>query len=336
MSSLPSPLTLTYSTAGKLELKLNLHLPPNATGALPAIVCFHGGYLIVGDRQPGRMSAVWLLEMAMTHRVVFISPDYHLLHPSTGFDELADVKALFHFLSDDVNSHLPEGITLDASRIAVAGVSAGGYLARLAALHAEPRPRAVLSMFGMGGDWLLDHYLTVKTAPSLFSDSMISKEDVAHLENSEPVVEVPIVLNPATGRYEDENGRMKLLPFWWQRGDFVDHLTGKVGLSERLRSLPPAEREAAVPADVAKLFPQLHIDASFPPTMLIHGEKDTGVSPSESEYTHKQLQKVGVRSELHIVPGAEHGLVILPEGKSAPQAEGLYKEAFEFLGKEIA
>ncbi|KIM90566.1 hypothetical protein PILCRDRAFT_812321 [Piloderma croceum F 1598] len=61
MSSLPSPLTLIYSTTGKLQLKLNLHLPPNATGALPAIVCFHGGYLIVGDRQPGQMSAVWLL-----------------------------------------------------------------------------------------------------------------------------------------------------------------------------------------------------------------------------------------------------------------------------------
>ena len=116
-----------------------------------------------------------------------------------------------------------------------------------------------------------------------FMGRMISKEEVAHVENSEPVVEVPIVLNPATGRYEDENGRMKLLPFWWQRGDFVDHLTGKVGLSERLRSLPPAEREAAVPADVAKLFPQLHIDASFPPTMLIHGNADTAVLMSKSD-----------------------------------------------------
>jgi hypothetical protein len=47
--------------------------------------------------------------------VVFISPDYHLLHPNTGFDEFAAVKELFHFLSDNVNSHLSEGITLDAS-----------------------------------------------------------------------------------------------------------------------------------------------------------------------------------------------------------------------------
>ncbi|KIM90567.1 hypothetical protein PILCRDRAFT_812324 [Piloderma croceum F 1598] len=184
----------------------------------------------------------------------------------------------------------------------------------------------------MGGDWLSDHYVTVKTAPSLYSGRMISKEDVAHLENSEPVVEVPIVFNPAIGRFEDENGRMDLIPLWWQRGDFVDHLTGEIGLSERLRSLPPAEREAAIPADVAKLFPQLHIDASFPPTMFIYGEKDTNVSPSESEYTHKQLQEVGVRSELHIVPGAEHGLVILPERKPVPQVEGLYKKGIRVLG----
>jgi dipeptidyl aminopeptidase/acylaminoacyl peptidase len=105
---------------------------------------------------------------------------------------------------------------------------------------------------------------------------------------------------------------------------------GEVSLSECLHSLPPAEHEAAVPADVAKLFPQLHINTSFPPTMFIHGEKDTSVSLSESKYTHKQLQKVGARSELHIVPGAEYGLVILPERKLVLQAEGLYKEAFEF------
>ena len=70
---------------------------------------------------------------------------------------------------------------------------------------------------------------------------------------------------------------------------------------------------------------------------FIHGEQDSVVLVSESEYTHRQLQRAGVRSVLHIVPDAEHGLHIqTEEGKLAPQVEDLYKQAFEFLAKEMA
>jgi acetyl esterase/lipase len=60
MSDAPAPLTLIYSRVDRLELKLDLYLPPNATGALPAIVSFHGGGLTVGVRHLGPMSPVWL------------------------------------------------------------------------------------------------------------------------------------------------------------------------------------------------------------------------------------------------------------------------------------
>ena len=61
MSNIPDPQTFVYSTVGNLEVKLDLYVPPNATGTLPAIVCFHGGGLTVGDRYPGPMTATWLL-----------------------------------------------------------------------------------------------------------------------------------------------------------------------------------------------------------------------------------------------------------------------------------
>jgi dipeptidyl aminopeptidase/acylaminoacyl peptidase len=274
--------------------------------------------------------------MAMTHGMMFISPDYRLLHPSTSFDQMADVKALSRFLSTDVKTRLPENTTLDVSRIAVAGVSAGGYLARLTALYMEPRPRAVLSISGMGGDWFSDHHLALKMTPIEYVGHMISQKDVAHLENSEPVAEVFVAPDTTTGQFKDRNGRVNLFPWWWQNGDFIDHLIGETGLSERLRHLPSAEREAAVPADVAKLFPQLNIDSTFPPTILIHGHKDSTVLVSESEYTHSQFQKAGIRSILHIVPDADHDLRMPPERKLASQAKDLYKQAFEFLCKEIA
>src|ERR1700733_10039867 len=61
MSSIPTPLTFAYLTVDKLELKLDLYLPLSVTGALPAIICFHGRGLLVGNHQPGPMLAVWFL-----------------------------------------------------------------------------------------------------------------------------------------------------------------------------------------------------------------------------------------------------------------------------------
>lgn len=45
--------------------------------------------------------------------------------------------------------------TVDPERIAVAGTSSGSLCAYLAALHASPRPKAVLAMYGMGGNMLV-------------------------------------------------------------------------------------------------------------------------------------------------------------------------------------
>ena len=61
MVNIPKPHTLVYSKIEDLEIKLDLYLPPNAAGALPAIIFFHGGGLTVGDRHDGTMSTMWLL-----------------------------------------------------------------------------------------------------------------------------------------------------------------------------------------------------------------------------------------------------------------------------------
>jgi acetyl esterase/lipase len=71
----------------------------------------------------------------------FISSDYRLLIPATGQDILDDVHSLFGFLSTNV----PQ---VDMNRVAVGGGSAGGYVARLAALYGRPRPKVFYSLYG--------------------------------------------------------------------------------------------------------------------------------------------------------------------------------------------
>lgn len=279
----------------------------------------------------------WLPEMAMENGIIFISPDYRLLLPSTGYDQIEDVQSLFNYLASHMTDSLPEGITIDTSHIAVAGVSAGAYLARLACLYAEPRPRAFLSLYGMGGDWFLDHWVATKDTQLELVGYLVSQEDVSHLETSTPISEDPATFHPETGRLEDPLDRVKLFPWWWQNGEYIDNLMGERGLSTHLRSLPYAERAGAILADVARLFPQLNIDSNFPPTILIHGDKDTEVLLEESTHTHEQLKAVGVVTELYTVQGADHGLMVKgPQVGLAPQAQGLYKQAFDFLEKHIS
>ena len=98
----------------------------------------------------------------------FISADYRLLPPATGHDILADIVDLFRFLEVDVNRHFrnmqedsstSSRFEIDPTALAVAGSSAGGICAYFAAIHASPRPKAVLSLYGMGGNYLVSTFL---------------------------------------------------------------------------------------------------------------------------------------------------------------------------------
>jgi acetyl esterase/lipase len=78
-----------------------------------------------------------------------ISADYRLLSPCTGRDALDDIVDLFAFIAQTKQLGT---VQVDSTRLATAGNSAGGLCAFLAAIHANPKPRAILSMYGLGGE----------------------------------------------------------------------------------------------------------------------------------------------------------------------------------------
>ena len=98
---------------------------------------------------------------------LFISADYRLLPPCTGHEIAEDIVDLWAFLNDPNLSFTfreLEGKEMKVRRgaIVVAGVSAGGLCAYIAAMHCDgPRPVAVLSCYGMGGDFLVDTSLPI-------------------------------------------------------------------------------------------------------------------------------------------------------------------------------
>jgi hypothetical protein len=112
-----------------------------------------------------------LAERVTSAGFAFISADYQLLPPATGHDIIQDISDLMVFLvgvevamplsGEDVDGRgrsqqSPAQFRIDPNAIAVSGSSAGGLCAYLAAMHCtSPKPRAVLSMYGMGGNFLV-------------------------------------------------------------------------------------------------------------------------------------------------------------------------------------
>lgn len=271
----------------------------------------------------------------MKNGVIFMGADYRLLYPSTGFDIIDDMKALFSFLASPKFSehYLPSGITLDASRIALVGASGGAYPAMAAGLYAHPKPKALLLLFGMGGDMLGDGWVKPKDGFMPFPGSeSITEASLSHLLDlpPTPVSEAPLTIR-SDQTLGDDGNRVGLYMHWWKTGELLDRVVGK-RISTDLRGLPAHERFGAVPLDLLPAILQAHLDASFPPTCLVHGELDKVVEPDESKMTFNRLKEVGVTVDLVLVPGAAHAL-LSPSNPTelAAGAEAAYQKGLSFI-----
>ena len=115
-----------YVTRNGQKLLLDLYLPTNAQGPRPAVLLFHGGGWMFGNRTLERDLARFLASMGYvgaTAQYRLCSKDVH--HPAPVQDALAAVK----FLRSKAAEY-----GIDPERIAAGGESAGGHLALLLGL----------------------------------------------------------------------------------------------------------------------------------------------------------------------------------------------------------
>lgn len=270
--------------------------------------------------------------------------------PTSCVEALEDVKDLIRYVGEELNGELErrerglfenDGATwrdpptlgteeptthpaththlrISPSLISVAGTSAGGTLAYLAASHALPRPCRVLSLYGMGGDYLSAHYLVEKSVPFFRGREILDPEEFAEWiwpfpaanstkgatinggEKTPVISRSPLLFHPQTSKTPGlpANPRMYLVRLYLQLGTALDYITGQHGpsLSESLRSLLPLDEDLSpqeksallashVPTHLHGIFPQLLFRSSskpFPPTFMVHGTADTAVPISES------------------------------------------------------
>src|SRR5262249_23042952 len=73
----------------------------------------------------------------------------------------------------------------------------------------------------------------------------------------------------------------------------------------------------------------------MPPTLILHGEKDSMVPVSQAYELHKFLAKLGASSELRIYPGQEHGFDMDGDPASAKDAGERGARVFRSLPGEM-
>ncbi|KAH8824715.1 Alpha/Beta hydrolase protein [Flagelloscypha sp. PMI_526] len=330
---------IVYSHLQGIPLEFELWLPTSTVPSqpLPVVIFFHGGGLMSGGKND-LLFATWLRDLSIQCGFAFIAADYPLLHPLTYKDIITQTKELFKFISSpSMNEHLPAGVAVNPERIAVTGFSAGAYVSRIAVIHAQPKPVALLSAFGMGGDFLNNTWVTGnKVYPG-----PVSQE--AFLDRTpKPTVDSPILFDTERAAFTDAEGRWDAWLWLTVNGLFLDYLTGVQGISQQLSGwTTEKERYAKVTElGLAHAFPEIYLSeasnaAKFPPSFIYHGGADPLILPGESEKTFATLKEAGVEAELVVIPGSVHGMIDPATNQPKEGVAELQARAFEFISKEL-
>jgi acetyl esterase/lipase len=262
----------------------------------PVIVYIHGGGLLWGDRED---LSEEMIQLYTTNGFALFSIDYRLAPRSTLNDILEDVQDSLLWLANKG----PQQFSIDPSRIAVVGSSAGGFLALCTGMFPH-KPRAIVSFYGYGdisAQWALE--------PSKF----YGQKDIVSMEIAKRTVSDQIITNASV----DE--RFLLYLYARQSGNWIQEVTGLT---------PSLHKE-----DLLKFCPIYHVTKDFPPTLLLHGTNDVDVPYEQSAFMRAALVKEGVTAKLITIPNGEH---VFEKDFDNPVVQKALHQVIDFLQLHLA
>ncbi len=182
-------------------------------------------------------------------------------------EQATDVRRAVRF----VRSHAAD-YGVDPARLGIAGASAGGMLALLAAM--DPRRGDTTAM-----DPVERVSSRVQAAGAFFPPT-------------------DLVSYGAPGR--------SVVDLMQQRDGVVDPTFQLFAVDPRLGARTPITARDDVLRILGELSPVTHVTADAPPTILIHGDADQAVPVQQSRLLIERLTAAGVPARLVVHPGAGH------------------------------
>jgi acetyl esterase/lipase len=292
--------TYTYLTDGDCELEADVYSPPGGT-ITPAILWIHPGGMITGSRD-------WLdtnqLAMYLEAGYTVVAIDHRLAPESKLETIVADVEAAYAWL-------VAEGPTLfnvDPDRVAVVGHSAGGYLSLLIGFRVEPRPRALVALYGYGdltGDWA--------TQPSA---SHNQGKEIARKDAERALRRTRQSCVPSGSQLK---GRFDYYVHARQQGTWPLEVSGHDPVTEA--------------AWFSAFEPMENVSPGYPPTMLLHGRADTDVPFSAAQRMAAALEEQGVAYEFVSRAGWNH--VFDQTEADSPDVQAALRQVLAFLEANV-
>lgn len=294
--------TYTYKIVDNHEIRADVYRYPGEE-IRPAIIWIHGGGLILGARN-------WLpskqLERYMKAGYNVVAIDYRLA-PETKLPEIIeDIEDAYAW----VRAKGPDLFKIDPDRIAVVGHSGGGYLTLMVGFRLKPRPRALVSFYGYGnltGPWY--------ARPDSFYNQMppISRDQALEFVG-DSVVSRPL---PRLG---------------WTKGRANFYIYCRQhGLWPRVVSGHDSEKERAW---FSEYEPLRNLTKVYPPSLLLHGEKDTDVPFEQSVLMAEALKRQGVEYEFIANPDWGH-MFDRGSGWEDPAVQKAFGRVLIFLNKHV-
>jgi acetyl esterase/lipase len=303
----PFPRTVIFKTVGGHQIALDLYRPASEV-PVPVVVWIHGGALIMGSRAAihGRSG---LLDACLGRGMAVVTIDYRLA-PETKLPAiLADVKDAFAWVGEAGSTH-----GLDPRRVGVMGHSAGGYLALMCGFMIEPRPRALVAYYGYGdiaGSWY------ARPDPFYNREPAVSDEAAWGAVGSTPL-----------SAPDEAKGARRFEFYLWtrQRGLWPNQVAGKDPLTQG-------------PAFDA-WCPVRNVDASWPPTLLLHGTADSDVPYEQSVQMRDAVIGAGAACELITIEDGPHsferGVTLADLTMSATPVGKACADSVAFLARALA
>lgn len=302
-----SKASFTYKRVGSTDIKADVYRSPGLDSR-PVILWIHGGALIFGSRS---MLPADELARFLKAGFVVVSIDYRLAPETRLPDILKDVDDAV----DWVRAKGPSLFRADPGRVALVGQSAGAYLAIMEGIRARPRVQAIVSFYGYGnisGKWY--------SSPDAFflRQRRVAREEALKVVGSTVLSESP------------PDPRSVFYVYCRQTGLWPEEV---VGIDPHTNSMK-----------YAPYNPEKLVTPSYPPTFLLHGDRDTDVPFEMSERMAASLKRQGVPYHFYRMKGFNHLFDVFPDGPPPrghaiglgnPEVRTAFDEVMIFLEDEV-
>jgi len=293
--------TYTYKIVNNHKILADVFRCPDQE-IRPAIIWIHGGALIFDSRKDLSYEQ---LEMYLKEGYTIVSIDYRLAPESKLAEIIEDLADAYSWIL----SKGPGLFNIDPDRIAIVGHSAGGYLTLVAGFRFMPSPKALVVFYGYGditGAWY-------SQPDSFYNQLKAVSKDQAFQSIGDTII---------SGVASESLGSSRFLFY----------------LFCRQHGLWPIEVSGHDPKKESDWFhdyePIRNITPAYPPTMLLHGEKDTDVPIQQSLLMADLFKENGV--EFEFISNSNWGHAFDEDsGMDNPAVQEAFKQVKIFLKKHL-